>query len=53
MRAKYCKLCEKEFSVMYRIQYDSTKKWKFVCQACLLIVKENNLYYRYGGTWKK
>jgi len=25
----------------------------FVCEGCLLKVKENNSAYKYGGTWKK
>ena len=53
MRVKCCKLCKKDFPVMFRIQYSSTKKWVFTCENCLLDVKENNSYYRYGGTWKK
>ena len=36
MRVKYCKLCKKEFPVMFRIQYNSTKKWVFSCKNCLL-----------------
>ena len=35
MRVKYCKLCKKDFPVMFRIQYNSTKNGfllvKIVC----------------------
>ena len=44
MRVKYCKLCKKEFPVMFRIQYNSTKKWVFACENCLLEVKKSNSY---------
>lgn len=26
-RTKYCKVCKKDFDVMYRIQYQNPKKW--------------------------
>lgn len=51
-RIKYCKICEKDFSTMYRIQYETKKEWVFVCKDCLLKVKKDNPQYRYGGTWK-
>ena len=53
MREKYCEICGKEFSTMYRIRYKEPKAWVFVCEGCLLKVKPNNTHYRYGGTWKK
>lgn len=53
MRVKYCSLCKNDFSTMYRIQYKQPKTWVFVCETCLLKVKDNNPNYRYGGTWKK
>ena len=53
MRIKYCDVCKKEFSTMYRVQYDTSKTWVFVCKNCLLDVKPNNSNYKYGGTWKK
>ena len=38
---------------MYRVQYDSSNKWVFICKVCLEKLKPNNPHYRYGGTWKK
>lgn len=52
-RVKYCKICQKEFSTLYRIQYKLPKEWVFVCESCLLEVKKDNKHYTYGGTWKK
>jgi len=51
-RIKYCEICKKDFSTMYRIQYQLPKKWIFTCKDCLLDVKEGNPNYVYGGTWK-
>lgn len=53
MREKNCKVCQKTFNTMFRIQYKVDKNWVFVCEACLISVKKNNVFYRYGGTWKK
>ena len=53
MRNKNCHNCKKEYNAMYRIQYDFSKKWFFVCKVCLEKLKLNNSQYRYGGTWKK
>ena len=50
---KHCDICKKDFSVMYRIQYKSIKEWIFSCKDCLSIVKKDNQFYKYGGTWKK
>jgi hypothetical protein len=52
-RVKHCNICKSENSIMYRIQYKLPKEWVFVCESCLLKVKEDNKHYRYGGTWKK
>ncbi|MDC0380694.1 hypothetical protein OAM52_03380 [Flavobacteriaceae bacterium] len=52
-RIKHCNVCKVDFSTMYRIQYKATKEWVFVCKDCLIMVKENNPNYKYGGTWKK
>ena len=35
MRIKNCNICEKDFNVMYRVQYDSSNKWVFICRYCL------------------
>ncbi len=53
LRVKHCELCNVDFSVMYRVRYKNNKEWGFVCKDCLIKVKENNSYYKYGGTWKK
>jgi hypothetical protein len=53
LRAKDCDLCKKEFPTMYRIQYKLQKVWVFVCKDCVIAIKKDNPYYRYGGTWKK
>ena len=53
MRIKYCDICGKDYSTMYRIQYKQQKSWVFVCEVCLLSVKKDNPHYKYGGTWKK
>ena len=38
---------------MYRLRYiESVKNWVFMCEPCLLKVKQNNKFYQYGGTWK-
>ena len=38
---------------MYRLRYiESVKNWVFMCEPCLLNVKQNNKFYQYGGTWK-
>jgi hypothetical protein len=52
-RIKYCEICEKDFSTMYRIQHKLPKKWIFACKDCLLNLKKENPNYVYGGTWKK
>ena len=52
MREKHCEICKKVFSTMFRIQYKQNKTWVFTCKPCLVSTKENNPYYKYGGTWK-
>jgi hypothetical protein len=52
-RIKHCNVCKVDFSTMYRVQYKAVKEWVFVCEDCLIKVKENNTNYKYGGTWKK
>jgi hypothetical protein len=37
---------------MYRVQFDSSNKWVFICKVCLEKLKPNNPHYKYGGTWK-
>ena len=52
-RIKHCKVCNTDFSTMYRVQYKNPKEWVFVCKDCLLKVKKENATNKYGGTWKK
>ena len=52
MREKHCEICKKSFSTMFRTQYKPNKNWVFVCEPCLISVKEKNPFYKYGGTWK-
>ena len=51
-RVKLCDGCNKEYNVMYRVQYKSDRLWHFLCKSCVVEVKPNNHHYRYGGTWK-
>jgi RNase P subunit RPR2 len=50
-KTKSCHTCNKEFSVMYRIQKTKGKIWVFVCPECCKFSKQLP-DYRYGGTWK-
>lgn len=53
MRKKDCKRCKKSFSKMYRLRHkESEKNWVFMCRSCLVEVKQDNKFYKYGGTWK-
>ena len=52
MREKHCEICKKSFSTMFRIQYKPNKNWVFVCDPCLILYKENNAHYKYGGLGK-
>ncbi|MER3434173.1 MAG: hypothetical protein C4288_12280 [Leptolyngbya sp. ERB_1_1] len=51
-RQKRCSLCAKSAPVLYRIQYDESAEWIFVCRNCWDRVSQNNPFYVYGGTWK-
>jgi len=52
-RVKYCEVCKIDFYILFRVQYQTSKEWIFVCHECLLNLKKDNLAYKYGGTWKK
>ncbi|MGF1496883.1 MAG: hypothetical protein ACFB8W_08695 [Elainellaceae cyanobacterium] len=52
IRSKRCDRCTAEFPVLYRVQYDDSQQWYFVCDRCLPLVKHGNPQYTYGGTWK-
>ncbi len=51
-RQKPCKLCQQLQPILYRIQYDRSGQWEFVCRSCWDKVQPHNPYYVYGGTWK-
>ncbi|MDY7023467.1 MAG: hypothetical protein SWJ54_19285 [Cyanobacteriota bacterium] len=51
-RQKSCTLCQQNQSVLYRVQYDQSHQWVFVCRSCWEKVSPNNPNYVYGGTWK-
>ena len=51
-RQKSCTLCQQSEPVLYRIQYDQSHRWVFVCRRCWEKVSKNNPDYVYGGTWK-
>lgn len=51
-RTKPCACCQQAAPVLFRVQYNESKQWFFICETCLPTVKENNSAYVYGGTWK-
>ena len=51
-KTKTCAHCSGEQSVMFRVQYKPGQTWCFLCEKCVLEVREGNLFDRYGGTWK-
>ena len=51
-KTKTCTHCGGEHSVMFRVQHKPGKVWCFLCEECVLEVREGNPFYRYGGTWK-
>jgi len=51
-REKACDLCQQTASVLYRVQYDASQVWVFVCPQCWQQVSQENAFYVYGGTWK-
>ncbi|NJN85294.1 MAG: hypothetical protein HC881_01870 [Leptolyngbyaceae cyanobacterium SL_7_1] len=52
VRSKSCDRCSIPAEILYRVQYDDSGRWKFVCLTCYPIVSRNNPAYVYGGTWK-
>ena len=63
VRTKECSLCQEEVLEAFRVRYDESKKWKFVCRKCWPRASgrtsskeagsgEANPLYQYGGTWK-
>ncbi|MEC4982876.1 MAG: hypothetical protein SAJ37_01090 [Oscillatoria sp. PMC 1068.18] len=52
VRKKLCNFCGEAAAVLYRIQYDESQQWQFVCHSCWENLSDNNPNYTYGGTWK-
>jgi hypothetical protein len=52
IRTKNCDRCQIAASVLYRVQFDRSGQWQFVCDDCWLPLSQNNADYVYGGTWK-
>lgn len=56
MANKRCSECDNEFGTLFRVRHlevhYARKEWIFICKVCLPSVKENNIHYKYGGTWK-
>ena len=51
-RQKPCMICQGSKPVLYRVKYDQSQQWGFVCRDCWPGVSQNNPHYVYGGTWK-
>ncbi|MBD3882381.1 hypothetical protein IFO70_11470 [Phormidium tenue FACHB-886] len=52
LRTKRCDRCQQFASVLYRVKFDDSESWAFVCDVCYPAVSQNNPHYTYGGTWK-
>ena len=52
LRIKLCDRCTLSASVLFRVQYDESGTWIFVCEQCWAAVSGDNPFYVYGGTWK-
>ncbi|MDZ4871852.1 MAG: hypothetical protein CLLPBCKN_001240 [Chroococcidiopsis cubana SAG 39.79] len=52
LRTKFCDRCGQPAPILFRVQYDESATWVFVCESCWTIVSQDNPFYRYGGTWK-
>lgn len=51
MKTKCCATCNKEETVLFRVQIVTGKTWIFCCKSCT--DKYQSLpAYKYGGTWK-
>ncbi|NCV38867.1 MAG: hypothetical protein EBW64_06210 [Betaproteobacteria bacterium] len=52
-RDKQCQACIINYDALYRCRYGGESTWYFLCENCLIKIK--NKYqdsYQYGGTWK-
>jgi hypothetical protein len=52
LKLKPCDRCHNLADIRYRIKYKAEGDWEMVCRDCWDVVSQDNLYYRYGGTWK-
>ncbi len=52
LRQKHCTLCQQLRPILYRVQYDASHQWVFVCRGCWENIHPDNPHYVYGGTWK-
>ncbi|MBW4640613.1 MAG: hypothetical protein KME05_20775 [Gloeocapsa sp. UFS-A4-WI-NPMV-4B04] len=44
-RQKSCQLCEQPKPVLYRVKYDESAQWSFVCRHCWDSISQNNPLY--------
>ena len=51
-RYKSCSRCASELDLLFRVKFDVSGQWRFVCTDCLPSIKIDNPLYIYGGTWK-
>ncbi len=52
IREKRCDRCAENAETLYRVRYDASGEWRFVCTRCQAEVARDNPQYTYGGTWK-
>ncbi|MBT9311394.1 hypothetical protein [Leptothoe kymatousa] len=53
LRQKKCALCQQTGAMLYRVKYTpNATQWAFVCPTCWPTISQDNVHYRYGGTWK-
>ncbi len=52
LRVKHCHRCQQIVSVLYRVKFDESGEWIFVCERCWSFLSQDNPHYVYGGTWK-
>lgn len=52
-RDKQCQACITNYDILYRCRYGGDNKWYFLCENCLIEIKNKHQdSYQYGGTWK-
>ena len=47
-----CFNCDKTFSALFRCKIDEKGHWVLICNICIDLLKIDNIFYQYGGTWK-